>query len=311
MKKLLLAILLTEISFAQSLGLGLKINNRWNSDVDVPHLLLTTVTTTDNYAIPNFIVRGIAGGKININWGDGTDTTIVFTGSDQNIAKTFADIGTYEIKITGELDKIQYLYDYDDRLGGVINALNDLTSLTRFYCYNNQLSGNIPDLSSNTSLTTFRCFSNQLTGWEGGTVSATLGNFLAHDNQLTSETVDALLIAFSNAGKNSGQRIMNLGGTNSPRTSASDDAVDNLVNNLGWTVNVNVTYEFEAERYFASLETPLSNSAKTKINNFVAMLKDSLEIDSLAEKFDVMYLFANETPDAGLHNLVKRMHDAT
>src|SRR5690606_522216 len=200
MKKLLLAILLTEISFAQSLGLGLKINNRWNSDVDVPHLLLTTVTTTNNYAIPNFVVRGIAGGEININWDDGTDTTIVFTGSNQNIAKTFADIGTYEIKITGELNKIQLLYDYGDRLGGVIPALNELTSLTRVRCYNNQLtgnipdlssntlliqiscygnqlSGNIPDLSSNTSLIEVRCENNQLTGWEGRTVSATLGNF--------------------------------------------------------------------------------------------------------------------------------------
>src|SRR5690606_10055526 len=116
------------------------------------------------YAIPNFMVRGIAGGEININWGDGTDTTIVFTGSNQNIAKTFADIGTYEIKITGELNKIQRLDDYSDRLGGVIPALHELTSLVAFRCYSNQLTGNIPDLSSNTSLSEFHCGVNQLSG---------------------------------------------------------------------------------------------------------------------------------------------------
>src|SRR5690606_6249737 len=53
MKKLLLAILLlAEISFAQSLGLGLEINNRWDSDVDVtPPAERMVVRTSEGHIV--------------------------------------------------------------------------------------------------------------------------------------------------------------------------------------------------------------------------------------------------------------------
>ena len=72
-----------------------------------------------------------------------------------------------------------------------------------------------------------------------------------------------------------------------------------------------VVYEAEAQAYFAAMTTPLSDEQKTRVNTFVRMLKDSLSITSLSQKFDVMYLFANETSEAGLRNLIKRSHDAT
>ena len=70
-------------------------------------------------------------------------------------------------------------------------------------------------------------------------------------------------------------------------------------------------YDKDARIYFASLTTPLSSVQKKRVNTFVKMLKDSLGITSLASKFDVMYLLANETSEAGLKNLVKRSSDAT
>jgi hypothetical protein len=70
-------------------------------------------------------------------------------------------------------------------------------------------------------------------------------------------------------------------------------------------------YDADAKVYFDAMTTPLSNSQKARVNTFVKMLKDSLGISSLSSKFDVMYLLANETAEAGLRNLVKRSHDAT
>lgn len=70
-------------------------------------------------------------------------------------------------------------------------------------------------------------------------------------------------------------------------------------------------YDSDAKLYFDAMTTPLSAETKSKINTFVKMLKDSLQITSLSQKFDVMYLLANETAEAGLKNLVKRSNDAT
>lgn len=70
-------------------------------------------------------------------------------------------------------------------------------------------------------------------------------------------------------------------------------------------------YDTDAKVYFDAMATPLSDEQQERINAFVVMLKDSLSISSLSGKFDVMYLLANETSEAGLKNLVKRSNDAT
>lgn len=67
---------------------------------------------------------------------------------------------------------------------------------------------------------------------------------------------------------------------------------------------------FDVANYNNALTTKLSDAQAQRIDNLVTMLKDSLSIDTLAEKFDVMYILANETSEAGLKNLVKRSHDA-
>ncbi len=113
------------------------------------------------------------------------------------------------------------------------------TALTTFLCYSNQLTGSIPSLSANTALTTFWCFSNQLTGWSGGAVSPTLGDFRAQGNQLPQATIDALLAAFDAAGRNSGTRTLNLGGTGNAAPSSAGAVSKANLQAKGWTVTTN------------------------------------------------------------------------
>lgn len=75
--------------------------------------------------------------------------------------------------------------------------------------------------------------------------------------------------------------------------------------------NDTVKYDADAKTYFDAIMTPLSDMQKARVNTFIMMLKDSLAITTLSSKFDVMYLLANETSEAGLKNLVKRNYDAT
>ena len=67
----------------------------------------------------------------------------------------------------------------------------------------------------------------------------------------------------------------------------------------------------EIKRYKESLVTPISNSHLARLDTWCSMLKDSLAIDSLAQRFDVYAQTANEEQGASLRNLVKRAHDAT
>lgn len=67
----------------------------------------------------------------------------------------------------------------------------------------------------------------------------------------------------------------------------------------------------ETTLYASALTTPLSDSQMVNIDNFISMVKDSLSISLLSEKFDVMYLLANETSEGALLNLIERDNDAT
>lgn len=70
-------------------------------------------------------------------------------------------------------------------------------------------------------------------------------------------------------------------------------------------------FQAETKLYISSLSTPLSGKQVSRIDLLVRQLKDSLGVTSLSSAFDVFYIFANETQEAGLKNLVKRSHDAT
>lgn len=119
------------------------------------------------------------------------------------------------------------------------SAFNKLKKLTQFYCSSNQLTGSIPSLSANTALSVFYCRSNQLTGWEGGTISSTLGDFQAQNNLLPVETINALLAAFVAAGRNSGTRGLNLGGTGNAAPTGQGLTDKATLISRGWTVTTN------------------------------------------------------------------------
>jgi len=72
-----------------------------------------------------------------------------------------------------------------------------------------------------------------------------------------------------------------------------------------------VEYDDEVDSYISGLSTALSATTLGRLNTFVVALKDSLNISTLDDVFDVMYVFANETQEAALRNLVERDHDGT
>jgi len=126
-----------------------------------------------------------------------------------------------------------------NQLTGSIPSLSANTALITFYCYSNQLTGSIPSLSANTSLAVFRCRNNQLTSWTDGTVSATLGDFQAQNNLLTQAAVDAILAAFVAAGRSTGTRTLNIGGTGNATPSSAGLADKATLQSRGWTVTTN------------------------------------------------------------------------
>ena len=66
--------------------------------------------------------------------------------------------------------------------------------------------------------------------------------------------------------------------------------------------NVNQTSQ-KLQPTLRGLTTPLSSGQIDKLNTFVAALKSGLSISALSDAFDVMYVLANETAEAGLKTL--------
>jgi hypothetical protein len=126
---------------------------------------------------------------------------------------------------------------------GPMQELSVRLTLTNFWCSGNFHTGNIPNLSSNTALAVFRANgqrgTTKLTGFAGGTVSATLGDFWANDNQLTAAAVNAILAAFVAAGRSAGTRVLNLGGTGNAAPTGQGITDKATLVSRGWTVTTN------------------------------------------------------------------------
>lgn len=125
------------------------------------------------------------------------------------------------------------------RFTGYLPEITLLTALVSVSFSNNLFSGNIKSLSTNTALTRYICHTNALTGWDGGTIPVSLGDFQAQNNLLPQATIDALLAAFVAAGRNSGTRILNLGGTGNAAPSAAGLVSKAMLIARGWTVATN------------------------------------------------------------------------
>lgn len=129
---------------------------------------------------------------------------------------------------------------FNPQLSGSIPSLNNNTSLQYFHCgscFN--ITGSIPSLSSNTSLTNFYCFFNKLNNFAGGSVSNTLGDFQAQNNDLPSSAVNAILAAFVAANRTTGTRILNLGGTGNAAPTGQGITDKATLISRGWTVTTN------------------------------------------------------------------------
>ena len=132
---------------------------------------------------------------------------------------------------------------HGNQLTGSIPNLTLNTNLVDFRCQNNRLSGSIPVLSACSQLTIFLCDTQQgvtkITGFDGGSVSNTLGTFQAHNNQLTSDAVNAILAAFVAAGRTTGARVLNLGGTGNSAPTGQGLTDKDILISRGWTVTTN------------------------------------------------------------------------
>jgi len=114
-------------------------------------------TLTLNLSLP-------AGKSVGIDWGDGNTTEIVGPASSIDYANTYADAGTYPIRMSGDFQYLTRLEIEDVEVDGTAERLGALSGLTFFSCGgSNTLSGDIANLP--TGLTYFGCYgSNTLSG---------------------------------------------------------------------------------------------------------------------------------------------------
>ena len=122
-------------------------------------------------------------------------------------------------------------------LTGPIPNLSFNTALVNFVAGENVLTGSIPDLSNNLSLKKFAVKNNNLTGFNGGTVSSTLLDFKANNNNLSATAVNAILAAFVAAGSSNG--ILDLGGSGNAAPSGQGITDKATLISRNWNVQTN------------------------------------------------------------------------
>jgi hypothetical protein len=140
--------------------------------------------------------------------------------------------------------KLELYFGQDTLFTGPIADLSNNPDLVLFWSWRNEQSGTIPSLSANTKLQTFWCqdqkAATKITGFAGGSVSNTLGDFRAQNNQLTQSAVDAILAAFVAANRTTGTRTLLLAGTgNASPTGGQNNPNKLTLESRGWFVQVN------------------------------------------------------------------------
>ena len=111
-------------------------------------------TLTLNLSLP-------AGKSVGIDWGDGNTTEIVGPVSSVDYTNTYADAGTYPIRMSGDFQYLTRLEIKDVNVDSTTERLGALSGLTNFYCgANNTLSGDIVSLPA--GLTYFVCWGKNI-----------------------------------------------------------------------------------------------------------------------------------------------------
>jgi len=250
-------------------------------------------------------LRGTAGRKVRINWGDGNTEWLTFsgTGTDDNISHDYGTTGNFIISLTGDLadlTKIKYAGQKlskfylpstnlpvvnlgNTSVTGTIADLKELTNLTVVSLYNTSVTGTIADLKeltnltylsigltsvtgttadlkeltnltylgfekanitgdigelrTLTSLTTLYAFSLSDISYSQGALPDSWKNINVSNNGWSSEEVDNFIIDLDTPGRVE-NGTLDIAGNNAPRTSASDEAKQHLIDK-GWTITVN------------------------------------------------------------------------
>jgi formylglycine-generating enzyme required for sulfatase activity/Leucine-rich repeat (LRR) protein len=169
--------------------------------------------------------------------------TIPSLSNNTNLERFTCDINslTGPIPSLSNNNKLILFYCNNNQLTGTIPSFANNPELSHFFCSQNQLTGSIPNFDNNSKLFDFRCSNNQLTGFAGSSVPITLGSFLAHNNLLSSSSVDAILAALVAAGRTNVNGICNLrldGSGNAPPSSVGLTNKNTLISR-GWTVSTN------------------------------------------------------------------------
>jgi hypothetical protein len=151
-------------------------------------------------------------------------------------------IGLADTDVSGNISNLSAIVSltaldlWRTSITGDIISLIALTSLTYLNAHDTALSGDVGDLSTLTSLTTLNLETTSVTygtttlpAWSNCTISL-------QDNAWSVAEVDNFLIDLDAAGGTNG--TLNIAGTNSAHSAASNAALANLIAN-GWAVTVN------------------------------------------------------------------------
>lgn len=131
---------------------------------------------------------------------------------------------------------LQILFVSNNLLGGTLKLTTN-TALTTLQVGNNLFNGTI-NISTNTVLETAGFSTNRFSGFTG-TVSNTVGSFNAANNLLTQSAIDAILLAFVNANRTTGTRVLTLNGTGNAAPSVTGLGYKSTLVSRGWTVSHN------------------------------------------------------------------------
>jgi hypothetical protein len=163
--------------------------------------------------------------------------------SNQNnilVFSCYANPLTGSIPNINSCTRLQRLLLASCALTGPIPNLTNNVDLEDSWFQNNLLTGSIPSLSTNNKLTRFLCQNqrgtSKITGFAGGSVSITLGDFSAQDNQLRASAVNSILASFVAANRTTGTRILNLGGATNSRPTGQGVTDVITLRGRGWTV---------------------------------------------------------------------------
>ena len=236
---------------------SLRINNTSLSSTEVVNLsgctLLKDIRIQNSALSGNHpILPSYAGSLTLINVQGGLTLKQRFTGNIPQLS-SFPNLIEYTGSFnyfTGETPTLDYNPNLQRFLvGGVnpankggltkINSLSGATSLQTFVASVNSLSGDLPYLGNNRALVDFQVQTNSLSGGTFGPVLSTLGNFVASSNILSQTAVDGILSSFAAAGRNSGTRVLNIGGSGNQAPSQAGIANKNILTSRGWTVTTN------------------------------------------------------------------------